>query len=157
VSGFPLNFGTIITLAMTVSATFYVLRSVWHVLTALESRSWPTTQGMVRDSALEEDSRSTINRAYRARVSYRFTVDGQEFAGDRAYFGDSVTTSWGGPARKIAERYRAGHAVTVHYDPSRPREAVLEPGISVSLVTILAFEILFLAMAIWMFRGAVAG
>jgi len=156
VAGFPLNLETIITLMLTIGGTVFVLRSIWHLLTALESRSWPRTRGVIVASKLEDDRESGGGGMYRALVSYRFTVDGHEFVGDRACFGDSDRTSWSWAARKIVARYRPGDAVTVHYDPSKPREAVLETGISGVLMARLAFGIVFLALAISMLRGAVA-
>lgn len=152
--GFPFNLNTIITLLMTIGGTGFFLRSVWQLLTALESRSWSRTQGIVRMSTVQEDLDGE-GILYKARVSYRFTVDGREFVGNRACFGDSDRSSWSLLARRIVARYRVGAAVTVHYDPEKPSEAVLEPGISGVLMARMALEAAFLAMAIWMLRAAV--
>jgi Protein of unknown function (DUF3592) len=157
VDGFPLNFDTILALLLVIGATVLLLRSIWHLLTGLESRSWPTTQGIVMASKLQEDREADGDRFFRASVSYRFTVGGCEFVGNRACFGDSDLTSWSWAARKIVNRYRPGDAVTVHYDPSKPREAVLEPGVSGTIMATLAFEIAFLAFAILALGGTVDG
>ena len=153
---FPLNFDTITALLLTVGATGLVLRSIWHLLSALESRSWPEARGIVMASKLQEERDSEGGRLYQARVSYRYTVDGGEFVGDRACFGDSDQMGWSLFARKIVARYRPGDAVTVYYDPSQPRKAVLEPGISGAIIATLAFQIGFLAFAILCLRGAIA-
>lgn len=144
-----MNLNTILALLLVAAGTVFVLRSVWQLLTALESRSWPKARGIVMDSKLEEGGRK-----FRAQVSYRFTVDGQEFVGNRACFGDSDKTSWSWAARGIAARYHSGQTVTVHYDPAKPSEAVLEPGISGALMARMAFEIAFLAFVIWALPSA---
>ncbi len=151
--GFSLTYGTVVTLLLTIIATVLVLHTVWQFLTALESRSWARARGIVVDSRLEESGRS---RMFRARVSYRFTVDGQELTGDRACFGDSDKTSWSWAARRIVARYHSGQAVTVYYDPARPSEAVLEPGISGALMAKMVFLMIVLAFVIWMLGEVVS-
>lgn len=147
----PLNLATILVFLFAAGAAAVFLRSVWDLLGALESRSWPSAPGTVTLSRLDEqrDGEETL---YRAKISYRFTVDGRELIGNRAYFGDSAQTTWSLFSRNLVARYLPGATVTVYYDPAAPDEAVLEPGISGALVALLLFEILFLAVGLWVLR-----
>lgn len=149
-----MTFNLAIALLFTLGATAFLLQSVWHLILALEARSWPTAQGVMLSSKLAEEHDGE-DVMYHARVSYRFTANGRELIGDRAYFGGFDRTTWSVFARNIVAKYPPGALVTVHYDPDRPEQAVLEPGVSGALVAILVFEIVFLAIAVWVLRDAI--
>ncbi len=64
-------------------------------------------------------------------MSYSYEVGGTVFNGDRIHYGhDSIDNTYlEGAAEKRLEPYRIGGAVTVHYNPNDPSQAVLETGI----------------------------
>ena len=107
-------------------------------------------------SGVVEERDSDGHRLYQAKVAYRYAVDGQEIVGHRAFFGDSGQTSWSVFVRRIVDRYPPGSDVTVYYDPSRPEEAVIVRGVSGAIVAILAFQLVFIALATWFLRASVA-
>ncbi len=96
-----------------------------------QSLSWPSTEGEITQSVRRRGSRKL------KALEYRYTVNGTAHAGTRVAF---MRTPYVKPVYKT---YRTGQRVRVHYDPTDPGQAVLEPGtpilavIAESLVPIL--------------------
>lgn len=102
---------------------------VWGVIsyrTALESRNWPTTEGIVTFSEVYTSTDSD-GTTYGATVNYRYTVNDQSYNGDKVSLTDYSSSSRG-RAEDIVERYEEEDIVTVYYDPYDPSKAVLETG-----------------------------
>lgn len=101
------------------------------LLRGRSSASWPTTQGEVVYSSLEQsmstDSDGDTSVTYGAKIVYNYQVGGQQLTGDRRAFSESRTSS-ARRAQEITNRYQVGAAVTVYYDPNNPQVSVLEPG-----------------------------
>lgn len=103
---------------------------------AARQRSWPTVQARVEKSgvhefqALEERSsgRDRWSTRYRAEVIYGYEVAGVRYTGDMSAGGTKVSSNIETIARKSAEKYPAGSAVEVHYNPDNPAESAINPG-----------------------------
>ena len=121
------------------------------ILKAQKSRSWPTASGTVQDSGMEShqsrDEDGDIKTTYGATIQYKYTVDGQEFVGDRRTF-SNVRTSSVRNTEKILERYPLGSSVDVFYDPDDPSSSVLEPGVGAATYILLLVPIGFLVFGI---------
>jgi hypothetical protein len=115
------------------------------------SGSWPAVQGTVTESWIEEDATTeedgTISRRYAPKVSYRYTVMGMEYQGDRIAFGPGTSGSRSS-AEKVLARYPKGGAALVYYNPEKPTDAVLERSLSKGL---LASGAVFIAVAVYLF------
>jgi uncharacterized protein DUF3592 len=140
-------------LAFIAFSMFMLLRTVWNVLSAFESKTWPEASGVILSSRVDESNDSEGGTLFKAAVSYRFQVLDQELTGQRACFGDSSATNIPALARRIAKKYRAGQAVTVRYNPAKPQECVLETGLNAQLVVDFAFGCLFLVIGIITWRS----
>ncbi|MDP3547158.1 MAG: DUF3592 domain-containing protein [Phreatobacter sp.] len=96
------------------------------------SLRWHEARGRIGTSGIEEvemtprDSSWTGRRGFRSRVIYSFKVDGQTYGGDRIAFGAKASSTVAGLISGAADRYPAGSAVTVFYNPDNPAESVLE-------------------------------
>ncbi len=108
-------------------------RSVWR---SLHVRGWQTIEGVVlgvQPKALGNPLRrpNSLRGPREAPVvAYQYRVGGELFSGSR----HNLTTDWV-PDLSVAEaqgRYVAGGAVTVHFDPANPRDAVLSRAASSS-------------------------
>lgn len=97
---------------------------LYNLIQALRSRRWPSVQGFVVTSALEEHG---PGEPARALVTYRYAPSGANLLGRRVFFGDAVSTGWGKKAalRRVS-KYAPGSAVTVFYHPVRHHLCVLE-------------------------------
>jgi len=123
----------IMPVAIALIGTFVLWRSVTNILDSFASLGWPTTDGVVvKATVTQESSRTSSQQAtstimYGADVVYEYTVDGRQFAAGRVSFGD-FRSSREQHAHEVGRRYPQGTKVTVHYSPSDPANAVLEPG-----------------------------
>lgn len=113
-----------------------IVYSVLALVFALESRRWPVAEGVMISARLNGPFGDGF--PYRLRVSYQFTVQGKELVGRRAYFGDSIYSKWAWWfSDRIERKYPSGTRVKVHYNPRRPEDAVLEPGLNGFIITFL--------------------
>lgn len=122
--------------------------SLWNILRALESRRWPTVEGVVLVSDLQRTRDSDGAQMYRAEVSYKYTVGDRAFVSSRTRFGDRVSLSWSKPALDIVQRYPVGASVKVRYAPDDPSDSVLESRISGGLLFTLAIDVVVLTAGI---------
>jgi hypothetical protein len=92
-------------------------------------QGWPSTTGVVRQSAVvesrERHAEVGVRTMYAADVRYDFWVDGREYRGRRLALMSS-SASWRGLAERQVARFPIGHQVTVHYDPADPGQAILD-------------------------------
>jgi hypothetical protein len=91
------------------------------------SRDWPSTSGTIEAARVAMQSEGNERKLFGAQVSYRYTVGGRSYTGERISF-ESGASPNRGLAEAIVQRYAPGSAVRVFYDPVRPERAVLEPG-----------------------------
>jgi hypothetical protein len=152
--GIDLSFQAIVGLLFIAFAIFMGLRTVRDVASAFESKNWPEAAGVVLFSRVDESSDGEGGRLFKASIRYRFEAQGRELTGSRACFGDSTSTNIAALARGIEERYRAGQAVTVRYNPDKPSECVLEPGFNLRLVLDFVFGCFFLTLGVYLSLGS---
>jgi hypothetical protein len=118
-------------------AVFCVIAYVRQRQLASASARWPTVAGMITTSdvieeAIEEkdnDDKSRNRMIYRYQVDlrYAYQVGKRDFVGTAANWGATAIYGLREVAEKAAGQYHKGQPVTVHYDPDRPGQAVLEP------------------------------
>ena len=99
----------------------FALWQAWkNIKMAEASPAWPTADGVVTAA---ERGRGGLRM--QPRVTYSYTVNGVTFVSKRVSFVGAI------PKREIdsvLSKYSPGRAVTVHYLPENPVQAVLEPG-----------------------------
>jgi len=105
-----------------------------------EPSAWRETTGTIVLSGASSEGRPGIERGkdrVRARttrlrhrspdVVYAYSVDGHVYQGTRVRLsGSGRSSNVGSSVVATAERYPAGAAVTVYYDPANPWDAALE-------------------------------
>ena len=114
--------------------TFFVLRALWNVASALDSRKWPHVPGVMGPSEVV--------------VAYHFRIEGEEHTGSRLFFGDASRTAL---PLLLGGRPAPNSKVTVHYNPAKPRDCVLRPGLNPFVILDLIFGLVFLAVALAFF------
>ena len=120
---------------------------------AKASESWPTVNGTVLESDLEKHSGESTT--YSANIVYRYTVEGEDFDSDRVWFGGGYSTSNRSEMQDVVREYPVGQAVTVHYSPENPAEAVLKPGAFTSSYVLYVIGLVFLVIGGLMLAGLV--
>ena len=114
----------------------FSLISVWWVLNARGSERWPSVPGhieraFVGQSCTSGSVRDGISSCTQdVRLRYRYAVDGRDFVGERAGYGNEPGCAGSDECGALAQRYRDHPEVTVYYKPGAPDRAVLYPGSS---------------------------
>jgi len=102
----------------------------WQIRQASPAR--PTTEGEIlvsRAYPLNEshDGAGTPTRQWLVEVTYRYSVAGQTYTGDRLRaFVPPLSDE--ASARALIAGFPVGARVPVHHDPERPERSVLIPG-----------------------------
>lgn len=121
------------------------------LLLGQKSRSWPKISGTILQSSLEvhhhtdDDGRSKTT--YGVLVSYKYSVSGQEFEGNRRSFSD-VRTGSRRRTEALLARYPQGGQVDVYCDPQDPSSCVLEPGVGGSTYVLLVFAVVLVLVGL---------
>ncbi len=121
---------TICAIAFIVIGMVFLAISLLQMRKAKTAESWPTIAGTVLSSELEEhrshnSKTHTTTVTYTPKVEYQYELLGTKYLGKKISFG-SAAYDYNTASGKLAP-YPNGAAVTVHYDPSEPSKAVLEP------------------------------
>jgi len=102
---------------------------------AMESGSWPSTEGKVIDSRVNReetrDSDGDRKIRYRPIVVYEFRVDGRTYSGNRLQIGSLGYKKHSAASAAIKERTRENQC-TVFYNPKDPAQSSLTAGLQLS-------------------------
>lgn len=99
----------------------FLLWKAWqNHQTAKASVAWPTTEGTI--TKVER-----FKRLFRwlPRVAYTYSVGEKSYASERISFAAGYRPK---EVDEVLNRYAVGQSVPVYYPPTKPAEAVLQPG-----------------------------
>jgi hypothetical protein len=120
----------------------------WTILQdARASATWPTAAGVVTSSEVDRSTDAEGGDSYSPEVDYQYQVDGQTITNNQIKFGENSYSSRR-KAEEIAANYPLGQQVTVYYEPERPTNAVLEPGVSAGSYIVISIGALFLLISL---------
>ena len=111
-----------------------------QAIQAVHSSSWPSVDGVVTESRVDQATDSRGHKTDIPRITYRYSVDGVEHVGTRLFFGSQYSESWTAGAKWTAHtqeyiaRYPPGIRLRVHYDPDHAATSVVEAGVTSALV-----------------------
>jgi hypothetical protein len=135
----------------TILAIFFIVRGI-------KSKSWPMVEGTILKSTLSE-SRATSEESasYDPYIFYEYKVGGVSYTSDQVDLRETALVFFTRrPAERLVSKYAPNTRVKVYYNPSRPTQSVLEPGITkdifylyllLGVVCIVIFVFLF---TIWL-------
>ncbi len=146
-SPFQLVVGFLGSLAFMGFGVWILLWCADMIATALDSPGWPTTQGRVLESQLEDRGEPT------PKVVYEYAVDGRIYQSSQLGFDIFDKPGGRGRAASRVERYPNGAQVTVYYDAGHPACAILEPGDVSPFTMPIAFGLLFVVLGMVMARS----
>ncbi len=98
------------------------------ILDTIEARGWEATDCEILDSGIDV-SEDSDGDTYAIYVSYRFTVMGREFVGDRYKFMGGYSSGYESKQRAVQE-IAPGMTATCYYDPDDPYQSVIKRGLS---------------------------
>jgi hypothetical protein len=115
------------------------------------SQAWSAVGGTVVESWVRReesaDSEGGVSYSYYPEIRYQYKVMGNEYQGDKIYFGGKTGGLRSMAERKIA-KYPTGANVMIYYQPDNPTNAVLERSVSWVL---LVFGIIFVLAGIFIY------
>lgn len=142
---------------------------------AKASENWPNVQGTITSSTvdrkLDTSNNSSSNRRsksgvsvsvgsvnvssgsrkykYTPRVAYSFVVDEENYTGTKI---SPMTTSYSSErsAKNVLRDYKLGFQTTVFYNPSKPSDSLLKPGVTVAVYFPMVFGLIFAAVGVFM-------
>jgi hypothetical protein len=124
----------LITLAMFGAAIFFILWGGYEVMSAYQSQHWPSVEGEITSSYVQQDVRSIEDSSkkptFSPKISYQYSVGGKTYTGEKISFSGGEGGEKKNKAQAVVNRYSSGKKVAVYYDPNHPEKAVLETGFS---------------------------
>ena len=128
-----LEFRTVLLALFALGITIYTFYRLFQVLQlwqkVRESQAWPSAGGTVLKSRVSRSTTFMKGRnvtRYTPLVDYEYSVNGKQYKGKQIMFGWAPAYLSEGRALAYMDRYPAGSPVTLFYNPSQPRESVLE-------------------------------
>lgn len=122
-----------------------------EILDARASLGWPHTSAKIISSEVEirRSGGSRRSTTYHAAVLYEYQVNSVAYKGNNVYYG-MPSSSWTAPAQRIVNRYPKGKDVQVYYNPAKPEECVLEPGVAAATLIFPGVGLIFLGAGVLM-------
>ena len=118
--------------------------------TSVESNSWPTIDGVIITSQIEQQTSTSGEGANKKttvksvpKIAYQYQVGGQLYKNTKISF-----LSSSGNASRIVDQYPEGKTVRVYYNPDKPKQAVLVPGGPGLNVVPYFFAVVFILMGL---------
>ena len=127
-----------------------------RIVQAYRSNQWPWVLGELESADLKQvvyngreiDGTADKASALVVNFSYRYRVKNHDYRNRRVTFSDSVnkTTS---ALKKLQEQYQGKSQIRVFYNPNRPEQSVLVPGLSIFNFTPLITSGLFVLAGVF--------
>jgi len=129
-------------IAMSLGAGLFGIGAFLEIAKLSRVAAWPTVEGTITASAAIPGCRGTTG--FSPALEYSYVVNDVHFQGKRLDLGMAVCDTQDNAAR-IAQRYPVGKHVTVHVNPSRPAEAVLEPAVETGALRFMGIAALLVS------------
>ena len=115
--------GKIIIILASLVGLFLALFATNNAINAYKAKAWPTTEGMVTYSEVEWNSK------YVPKVVFSYNVGSDEFSSEKIRLTNFAHYKKKEDAAKVTNKYPVNGKVKVYYNPNKPNEAILDPGI----------------------------
>lgn len=129
----------------------------WALCKQAQTSSWPTASGTILVSELRTSRGSRGRTNYHPRIEYTYTIGPQQFSGNRTCFGIDAITGSQKSATDWLNRFPAGAATPVYYNPDDHKESTLHAGMHPAalfpIVFLLPFNAVLLALWGWALGG----
>ena len=117
---------------------YFTLQAVEAYVAARRSQDWPAVPVTVEECLVKKKRGNESGDYWVVKVKYRYRVGEEEFHGTRMA-PLPVQTRSARTAEELEELYRPGSEVTVFYDPTKPRRAMLGRGLGEDNYVALAY------------------
>ncbi|MGK7944802.1 MAG: DUF3592 domain-containing protein [Microcystaceae cyanobacterium] len=123
-----------------------MLSGFHQIKLAHASHRWPTASGQITHSQVQINSDSD-GTTYKPIIKFSYRYQGRNLTSDNIFFGGGgVATGDRRYADKFVRKYPVGKRVQVAYNPHRPKQSVLEAGLTKKSFIQFTFGSLFFMM-----------
>lgn len=117
----------------------YILgRAFVHLRSGSQRKAWPHTNGEIVTSEVQISRGADGDLTYFPVVFYRYKVNLVEYKSNIITASAPPSVGMQGYAEALVKKYQVNNKVDVYYDPDNPQEAVLETGISIAGILLIA-------------------
>ena len=119
--------------------------TVIAISNSVSAKEWSIIMGkIIKSDIYELQFGGESNATFRPDIAFEYNVNGEKYISDRLYYGVKIMSSFNWiKSRKLVEKYPVNKEVKVYFNPNKPSESVVEPGIHVDLGVIFIFAIFF--------------
>jgi hypothetical protein len=151
-AGFLLVFTLFWTAIVSVFDVFLISGAVRQA----RAESYPTVEGEITRSEITEHYDSEDGTTYGADLAFTYDVGGVAYTSEKYRYGE-MSSSDRSIAAGIVSAHRVGARVTVYYNPRKPDDAILQPGIAGQDLFLALFLTPFniVMLALWFGVGGV--
>lgn len=115
---------------------------------AVSSLTWPSTTGkVISSSTLTRKIGTRHSTRHKADIIYSYQINDNKFIGEIINWGYGYSKQIE-KSEAIVNKYPEGKTVEVYYNPNDPKNAVLEPGLTVNSYKNVLGGIVFMLIAI---------
>jgi hypothetical protein len=123
---------------------WFIGKGISEAVIAHQSVGWQSTRGRITDSKIVASRGRKGGSSYKPQITFEYRVDGAIYTSSNAFFGQGI--AGGSYAHRYINKYKQDTEVTVSYNPHRPDQAVLEPGITKRVFAPIVFGLVFFVM-----------
>ena len=121
-----------------------------QVLNMLDSKNWPSTNGMIVDSEMTQ-SQGEYGFKFTPHIIYKYKVEKELYQNNVYSYGAKLSGDHK-DAEATLNQFKKGKRVTVYYNPKKPQIAVLQTGF---YFTPILYFLLFLSFPLIGFIGSI--
>ncbi|MBN8420189.1 MAG: DUF3592 domain-containing protein [Verrucomicrobia bacterium] len=114
-------------LLLLISGIYFMWTGVSGMVFTAKAKSWPTVQGTVHAKEAWKRSGRGNSGDYIPTMRYYYELNGTPYSAQRIRH-DSMSAGTKAEALEMIAEYSVGMPTTVHYDPLKPSNAVLQVG-----------------------------
>jgi hypothetical protein len=108
--------------------SWILAKGIRMCLKAHHSKGWEVVSCTIERSGIGEEKDSEGDPMFEAKIGYRYVYAGEQYSGDKIFFGYSASSEEEDSSQLIAV-FPEGREVEAYINPKNPKEAVLIPGI----------------------------
>ena len=116
-------------LVFVAAGLFLLWQGVKDFRASRESQKWLPMEGQITESIVQVTRRRKKNDYY-PKVAYTYSVLGETYTCKGVALGAIQGSSSQAKIQAQVEQYPLGQRVVVYYNPHRPAQATLEPGVT---------------------------
>jgi hypothetical protein len=140
---------------IAVFSFFLLLLLAWFIysaigiIKAIETKSWPTTNGIVLSSEVKRGNNSKGSPKFEPVINYTYEIGSEEHSSNK--YSSTIARGSSMWAKEIIVQYPDNSEIEVFYNPKNPKESVLDPGLQSDNYWMSILSSFFFAMVLLAF------